>query len=88
MLLSRAWYEEKRKITVKNYNVIWQHDNGGKHLAITAKNYLKTLQWKLLPQPPCSLNVFPFDCWFYRRILNDLVCHWFESFEEIWRKAK
>lgn len=58
------------------------HDNARSDIAKVVKNYLETLKWDILPQPPHSPDIAPPDYCFFRRMQPDLAGHQLTSFEK------
>ena len=46
--------------------IIFHHDNARPHVAIPAKNYLENSGWQVLPHPPYSPDLAPFDYHLFR----------------------
>ncbi|GBP72541.1 Mariner Mos1 transposase [Eumeta japonica] len=51
MRLSRALKEKRPKYYSRHDKIILLHDNARPHVAVPVKNYLKTLDWEVLPLP-------------------------------------
>lgn len=59
-----------------------QHDNARPHVAQVVKTYLETLKWEVLPHPPYSPDIAPYDYHLIRSMTNGLADQHFRSFEE------
>ena len=53
------------------------------HVAKVVKTYLETLKWEVLPHPPYSLDVAPFDYHLFRSMAHGLADQHFRSYEEV-----
>ena len=63
--------------------VILQHDNARPHVDKLVKTYLETLRWIVLPHPPYSPDIAPFDYYLLRSMANGLAEQQFRSYEDI-----
>ena len=63
--------------------VILLHNNARLHVAKPVKIYLETLQWEVLPHPPYSPDIAPFDFHLLRSMAHSLVDQRFQSYEEV-----
>ncbi|GBP49595.1 Mariner Mos1 transposase [Eumeta japonica] len=52
------------------------------HVAVSVKNYLKTLVWEVLPHPPYSLDIGPSDYHLFRSMAHALSEQRFTSYED------
>ena len=73
-----AQYEQKHK------KVILQHDNARPHVAKPVKTYLETLKWEVLPHPPYSPDIAPFDYYLLRSMAHGLADQQFHEEIEKW----
>ncbi|GBP90628.1 Mariner Mos1 transposase [Eumeta japonica] len=62
--------------------IIFPHDNARLHIAIPVKNYLKTLDWEVLPHPPYSPDIAPSDYHLFQSIAPALLEQRFTSYED------
>ena len=58
------------------------HDNARPHVAKPVKTYLETLQLEVLPHPPYSPDIAPFDFHLFRSMAHGLTDQRFHSYEE------
>ncbi|CAH2095448.1 unnamed protein product [Euphydryas editha] len=72
MRLSRALKEKRPQYYSRHDKIILLHDNALSHVAVPVKNYLKTLDWKVLPHPPYSPDIAPSDYHLFRLMANAL----------------
>ncbi|GBP90765.1 Mariner Mos1 transposase [Eumeta japonica] len=66
MRLSRALKEKRPQYYSRHDKIILLHDNARPHVAVPVKNYLKTLDWEVLPHPPYSPDIAPSDYHLFR----------------------
>lgn len=52
--------------------IILLHDNARPHVVVSVKNYLKTLDWEVLPHPPSSPDIAPSDYHLFRSVAHAL----------------
>ncbi|GBP39447.1 Mariner Mos1 transposase [Eumeta japonica] len=68
---------------LKSYpKIILLHDNAPPHVAVSVKNYLKTLDWKVLPHLLYSPGIAPFDYHLFRSMAHALSEQRFTSYED------
>ncbi|GBP21887.1 Mariner Mos1 transposase [Eumeta japonica] len=79
MRLSRALKEKCPQCCSRHDKIIPLHDNAHSHVAVPVKNYLKTLDWEVLPQPPYSPDIVPSDL---RSMAHTLSEQRFTSYED------
>ena len=86
--------EKRPQYEQRHDKVILQHDNARLHVGTPVKTYLKTLKWEVLPQPPYSPNVAPFDYYLFRSMAHGLADQQFHPYEDIeiwldsWRASR
>ena len=51
------------------------------HVAKPVKTYLETIQWKILPHPPCSPDITPSDFHLFHSMAHGLADQYFNSYE-------
>ncbi|GBP39582.1 Mariner Mos1 transposase [Eumeta japonica] len=54
MRLNRALKEKRPQYYSRHDKIILLHDNARPHVTVPVKNYLKALDWEVLPHPPYS----------------------------------
>ena len=59
--------------------MILLRDNVRPHVAKPVKTYLETLQWEVLPHPPYSPDIVPFDFHLFRSMEQGLADQRFHS---------
>ncbi|GBP93447.1 Mariner Mos1 transposase [Eumeta japonica] len=52
------------------------------HVAVPEKNYLKTLDWEVIPHPPYSPDIVSSDCHLFRSMAHALSEQRFTSYED------
>ncbi|GBP86742.1 Mariner Mos1 transposase [Eumeta japonica] len=62
--------------------IIIVHDNACPHVAVSVKNYLKTLDWDVLPHPSYSRDIAPSDYHLFRSMAHALLEQRFTSYED------
>ena len=72
MRLSRALKERRPQYEQRHDKVILQHDNARPHVARPVKTYLETLTWEVLPHPPYSPDIAPYDYHLFRSMTHGL----------------
>ncbi|GBP89349.1 Mariner Mos1 transposase [Eumeta japonica] len=82
MRLSRALKSKRSQYNSRYNKIILLHDNAGPHVAVLVKNYLKTLDWKVLPHPPYSPDIAPSDYHLFQSIAHTLSKQRFTSYED------
>ncbi|KAG5323774.1 MOS1T transposase, partial [Pseudoatta argentina] len=65
--LSHALREKRPEYEQRHDKVFFLHGNARPHVAKVVKKYLETLKWDVLPHPPYSSDIAPFDYWLFRR---------------------
>ena len=80
--LSRALKEKRLLYEQRNDKVILQHDNAGPHVAKPVKTYLEILKWEVLPHPPYSPDIAPFNYHLFRSMTHGLAEQHFHSYED------
>ena len=83
MRLSRALREKRPQYEQRHEKVILQLDNAGTYVAIPVKTYLETLKWEVLPHPPYSTDIAPFDYYLFRSMAHGLADQQFRSYQDI-----
>ena len=63
--------------------MILQRDNARPHAAKPVNTYLETLNWEVLPQPPYSPDIAPFDYCLFQTMAHGLADQQFHSYEDI-----
>ncbi|GBP19144.1 Mariner Mos1 transposase [Eumeta japonica] len=58
------------------------HDNARPHVAVPVKNYLKTLDWEVLPHLPYSPDTAPSDYHLFQSMAHALSEQRFTSYED------
>ncbi|GBP60189.1 Mariner Mos1 transposase [Eumeta japonica] len=81
MRLSRAAKEKRPRYYSTRHNYFLR-DNTRSHVAVPVKNYLKTLDWEVLPHPPYSRDIALSDYYLFRSISHDLSQQLFTSYED------
>ena len=61
MRLNQELKEKRPQYQKKHDKVILENDNARPHVARPVKTYLEALKWEVLPHPPYSPDVAPFD---------------------------
>ncbi|GBP08692.1 Mariner Mos1 transposase [Eumeta japonica] len=79
--LSRA-LKEKGFQYYSRYDKIILHDNTRQHVAVPVKNYLKTLDWEVLPHPPYSPDIASPDYHLFRSMPYTLSEQRFTAYED------
>lgn len=65
------------------------HDSAPAHSAIILREFLTKNSVNIVPQPPYSPDLVPYDFFLFSRLKNLLRGHHFESIEEIqWKSNK
>ncbi|CAH2108047.1 unnamed protein product [Euphydryas editha] len=82
MRLSRALKEKRPQYYSRHDKIILLHDNARPHVAVPVKNYLKTLDWEVLPHPPYSPDIAPSDYHLFRSMAHALSEQRFTSYED------
>ncbi|GBP82448.1 Mariner Mos1 transposase [Eumeta japonica] len=72
MRLSRGLKEKCFQYYSRHDKIILLHDNAHPHVAVPGKNYLKTLDWEVLPHPPYSSDIAPSDYHLFRSMVHAL----------------
>jgi len=80
MRLSRA-LKEKRAHYSRHDKIILLHDNARPYIAAPVKTYLETLKWEVLPHPPYSPDIAPFDYHLFRSMTHGLSEQHFTSYK-------
>ncbi|GBP27531.1 Mariner Mos1 transposase [Eumeta japonica] len=70
--LSRALEGKRLQHYSKYDRIILLHDNFRPHAAVLVKNYFKTLNWEVLPNPPYSPDIAPSNYNLFRVIAHAL----------------
>ncbi|GBP75182.1 Mariner Mos1 transposase [Eumeta japonica] len=83
MRLSRALKEKRPQYYSRHDKIILLHDNARPHVAVPVKNYLKTLDWEVLPHPPYSPDIAPSDYHLLRSMAHALSEQRYTSYEDI-----
>jgi len=82
MRLSRALKEKRPQYYSRHDKIILLHDNARPHVAVPVKNYLKTLDWEVLPHPPYSPDIAPSDYHLFRSMAHALSEQRFTTYED------
>lgn len=82
MRLNRALKEKRPQYYSRHDKIILLHDNARPHVAVPVKNYLKTLDWEVLPHPPYSPDIAPSDYHLFRSMAHALSEQRFTSYED------
>lgn len=82
MRLSRALKEKRPQYYSRHDKIILLHDNARPHVAAPVKNYLKTLDWEVLPHPPYSPDIAPSDYHLFRSMAHALSEQRFTTYED------
>ncbi|GBP08304.1 Mariner Mos1 transposase [Eumeta japonica] len=82
MRLSRALKEKRPQYYSRQDKIILLHDNVRLHVAVPVKNYLKTLDWEVLPHPPYSPDIASSDYHLFRSMAYALSEQQFTSYED------
>ncbi|GBP52529.1 Mariner Mos1 transposase [Eumeta japonica] len=82
MRLSRALKEKLPQYYSRHDKIILLLDNSRPHVAVPMENYLKTLNWEVLPCPPYSSDIAPSDYHLFRSIAHALSEQRFTSYED------
>ena len=53
--------------------IIFHYDNALPHVAISVKNYLENSGWEVLPHPPYSPDLAPYDYHLFQSMQNALI---------------
>ncbi|GBP90175.1 Mariner Mos1 transposase [Eumeta japonica] len=61
--------------------IILLDSNSRPRVTVPMKNYLKTLDWEVLPHPPYSTDIAPSDCHLFRSMAHALSEQRFTSYE-------
>ncbi|GBP46371.1 Mariner Mos1 transposase [Eumeta japonica] len=69
-------------ILLQTRQIIILHDNARPHVEVPVKNYLKTLDWELLPHTPYSPDIAPSDYHLFRSMAHALSEQRFTSYED------
>ena len=72
MRLSRALREKRPQYEQRLEKVILHHDNARPYVTKSVKTYLETLKCKVLPHPPYSPDIAPFDYYLFRSMAHGL----------------
>ncbi|GBP11041.1 Mariner Mos1 transposase [Eumeta japonica] len=59
MRLSQVLKEKRPQYYFRHDKIILLYDNARPQVAVPEKNYLKTLDWEVLPHPPYSPDIAP-----------------------------
>ncbi|GBP05410.1 Mariner Mos1 transposase [Eumeta japonica] len=79
--LSRALKKKRPQYYSRHDKIILLHDNGRSNVAVPVKNYLKILDWEVLPHPPYSPDIAPFDYHLFQSMAYALSEQQFTSYE-------
>ena len=71
--LKRAIPEKRPEYTTRHEAIIFHHDNARSHVAIQVKNYLENGKCEVLPHPPYSPDLAPFDYHLFWSTQNALI---------------
>ncbi|GBP74933.1 Mariner Mos1 transposase [Eumeta japonica] len=82
MRLSRALKEKRPQYCSRHDKIILLRNNARPHVAVTMKNYLKTLDWEVLPHPLYSPDIAPSDYHLFRSMAHALSEQRFTSYED------
>ncbi|GBP33442.1 Mariner Mos1 transposase [Eumeta japonica] len=82
MRLSRSLKGKRSLYTQRHDKMILLHDNARPHVAKSVKIYLETFQWKVIPHPPYSPDIAPFDFHLFGSIAHGLADQRFHSYKE------
>ena len=82
MRLSRALKENRPQYYSRHDKIICLHDNARPHVAVQVKNYLKTLDWEVLPHPLYSPDIVPSDYHLFRSMSHALSEQRLTSYED------
>ncbi|GBP32639.1 Mariner Mos1 transposase [Eumeta japonica] len=82
MRSSLALNEKRPQYYSRHDKIILLHDNTSLHVTIPVKNYLKTLDWEVLPHPPYSLDIAPSDYHLFPSMAHALSEQRFTSYDD------
>ncbi|GBP87731.1 Mariner Mos1 transposase [Eumeta japonica] len=80
--LIRALKKKRPQYYSRHEKIILLHDSARPRVAIPVKNYLKILDWEVLPHPPYSPDIAPSDYHLIRSIAHALSEQRFTSYED------
>ena len=63
--LKRLIAEKRPEYATRHEAIIFHHDNARSHVAIPVKNYLENSRCEVLPHPPYSPDLDPFDYYLF-----------------------
>ncbi|GBP05810.1 Mariner Mos1 transposase [Eumeta japonica] len=82
MRLSRVLKEKRPQYYSRYDKIILLQDNALPCVAAPVKNYLKTLDWEVLPHPPYSTDIAPSDYHLFLSMAHALSEQRFTSYED------
>ncbi|GBP03850.1 Mariner Mos1 transposase [Eumeta japonica] len=80
--LSQALKEKCPQHYCRHNNIILLHDNAHPHVEVPVNNYLKTLDWEILPHPPYSPDIATSDYHLFQSMAYALSEQRFTSYED------
>jgi len=82
--LHRTLREKKRPYYRKRHDkLIFLHNNAPSHTSTMVQNYLKTLNWEVLPHPDYSPDLAPSDYHLFSSMGHALAERHFDSYENV-----
>ncbi|GBP05812.1 Mariner Mos1 transposase [Eumeta japonica] len=81
MRLSRVLKEKRPQYYSRYDKIILLQDNALPCVTAPVKNYLKTLDWEVLPHPPYSPDIAPSDYHLFRSMAHALSEQRFTSYD-------
>ncbi|GBP24659.1 Mariner Mos1 transposase [Eumeta japonica] len=82
MRFSPALKEKRPQYYSRHDKIILLVDNARPHVAVPVKNYLKTLDWEVLPHPTYSPDIAPSGYHLFRSMAHALSEQRFTSYED------
>ena len=83
MRLSRALRKKRPQYEQRHEKVILQHDNARPNVVKPVKTYLETLEWEVLPHPPCFPDIAQSYYYLFRSMAHGLADQQFRLYEDI-----
>ncbi|KAL0130804.1 hypothetical protein PUN28_002426 [Cardiocondyla obscurior] len=83
MQLNEVLKEKRPQYQQRHNKVIFQHGNVRPHIVKSAKIYLESLKWEVLPHVPYSPDITPSDFHLFRSMAHGLAEQDFQSCEEV-----
>ena len=81
--LRRALREKRPDYEERHEKLIFLHDNAPSHTSKMVQNYLKTLNWEVLPHPAYSPDLAPSDYHLFSSMGHALAEQHFDSYEDV-----